>query len=77
MRPAIVAVVVKVIAEVPGDVRESTETRDGVFDKPLLVCTIRRGMNTAVVHIEYQRENHVSIARETKGSVKLLCQYDT
>src|SRR4029077_8568029 len=64
--PAVVAVPIEIVAEVPGDIRKGAETRDGVADEPMLVHTSRRRMNAAVVHVQDEREDHVVISGKAK-----------
>src|SRR5580704_3147154 len=72
VRPCIVAILIQIVTEVPGDVGERGESRDGVADKAALVWTRGSGMGTAVVHVQDEGENHIPVAGEAKSSLEFL-----
>ncbi len=55
----VIAISLQVISEVPSDVGECAEARHGVADKTLLVLAARGGMDSVVVHVQDQRDDHV------------------
>src|SRR6185437_7889878 len=65
--PLIIAVAVEIVAQVPGDVREGSETVYGVTDEPVLVFAGGGRMDLVVVHIEDQRNDHVAVAGKSKS----------
>src|SRR2546423_12676879 len=53
MGPFLIAKKVEVVSEVPGDVREGSEPRDGIADEAMLVITTRCRINFAVAHLQH------------------------
>ena len=72
MRPFLVAVDVKVVAEIPGNVGECAEAVDGVADEAALVLASRLGMDLAVSHVKHQGNDHVPLAGELEHPIKPL-----
>src|ERR1022692_409998 len=72
MRPGVVAVLIQIVAEVPGDVGKGSESCNCVLDEAVFVVTRGRGVNTAVIHIQHQRKYHVAISGEAKRTLELL-----
>ena len=72
MCPLIIAIVIQIVAKVPGDVGESSKTVHSVVDETIFVVAGRRWMNFAVTHVENDRYDHVALSGETHGAFKLL-----
>ena len=71
-RPVRVTVGVKIIPEVPRDVREGAETGDGIADEPVLIRAAGCRVSQAVGHVQHEREDDVPFPGETQRTLELL-----
>src|ERR1700741_641623 len=70
--PPPVSIKVQIIAEIPGDIRKSSEPVDCIVNETVLIRAAGLGMNATVMHVKHERDDHVPASRITKSSVKSL-----
>ena len=76
VRPAIVAVVIQIVAEIPCDVGESAETRDRIMDEPVSSALPGAGW-TRLSFMSRTREKIMSRSRAKRSARSNFCQYAT
>src|SRR5580704_3533218 len=72
VRPRDAPILIQIIAEIPGNVRERSETCDSVTQKSALVFASSFGVNPTVIHIQDQRNNYVPVTSESERTFELL-----
>src|SRR5258708_17479169 len=72
MGPQSAAVTIQIVSEIPGNIGEGSEAGNRIVDEAALVRAIFGRVNTTIIHVEDQRNNHVPVARIAQGTVKLL-----
>ena len=63
---------IEIVTEVPGDVREGAEASDRIADEAMFVGASGRRMDAAIIHVEHERKDHVSIAGKANRAFELL-----
>src|SRR5258708_8817105 len=63
---------IEIVAKVPGEIGESTQPGNRVSDESALVSAKFRGVDWPVVHVENERNNHVSVSRILNDAIELL-----
>ena len=72
MRPLLVAEAVEIVAQVPGDVRESAQPRDRVPDVAPLVLAAGRRLGLVRGDVQNRRDDHVAVPGEAQHALPLL-----
>ena len=72
VRPLIASEEIQIVAQIPCDVRECGQAIYRITQETILGIAARFRMDTAVIHVQHARDNHVPIAGISHHSLELL-----